>query len=150
MNSCDFSPASYSFDDVTGDVDLEHFDMSVAHDVDVGMVPMIQQAQELVEKRGLKLNVYASPWSPPAWMKLPAGVSAQQSMVLSASPNGLMPSMQRPWAKYFSKFLSAYKKHGIDVRAAREASPPRARRSRRPGASSARWRDGGAWSQVPR
>ena len=45
---------------------------------------MIQQAQAAVEKRGLKLNVYASPWSPPAWMKLPVG--GQQSMVMSAAP----------------------------------------------------------------
>ena len=33
INSCDFSPASYSFDDVKGDVELEHFDGGVAHDV---------------------------------------------------------------------------------------------------------------------
>ena len=113
MNSCDFSPASYSFDDVTADVDLDHFDHSVAHDVEVGMIPMMQQAQDLVQKRGLELNIYASPWSPPAWMKLPVG--GDQSMVKSASPNGLMPSMQRPWAKYFSKFINAYAKHGLKM-----------------------------------
>ena len=46
-------------------------------------------------------------------MKLPAW--GMQSMLLSDSPNGLMPSMQAPWAKYFSKFITAYKKHGIDL-----------------------------------
>ena len=32
INSCDFSPESYTFDDVAGDVELEHFDTSVQHD----------------------------------------------------------------------------------------------------------------------
>jgi len=113
MNSCDFSPASYTFDDVEGDVELEHFDHSVKHDVDVGMVPMMLEAKAKVEARGFKLNVYTSPWSPPAWMKLPAW--GQQSMLLSDSPNCLMPEMQRPWANYFSNFIAAYKAQGIDL-----------------------------------
>ena len=123
INSCDFSPTSYNFDNATCDVHdgkctskdegLEHFDDSVAHDVESGMIPMIQAAQKLVEKRGLKLSLFASPWSPPPWMKLPVG--GNRSMLLSASPNGLDPAMQRPWAKYFSRFISAYKSHGIPM-----------------------------------
>jgi glucosylceramidase len=35
INSCDFSPASYNFDNVTGDKELAHFDTSVKHDVEV-------------------------------------------------------------------------------------------------------------------
>jgi glucosylceramidase len=35
MNSCDFSPASYNFDNVTGDNELAHFDTGVKHDVEV-------------------------------------------------------------------------------------------------------------------
>ena len=118
INSCDFSPESYSFDDVAGDVELEHFDTSVTHDVESGMIPMILAAQEKVVARGEKLNVYASPWSPPAWMKLPAANQSGvvvQSMLVSAKPNGLDPQHQRPWAKYFSKFISAYRSHGIDL-----------------------------------
>jgi len=113
INSCDFSPASYNFDNVTGDMDLKNFDMSVKHDVDVGMVPMIKAAQDMISKRGAKLMLYASPWSPPAWMKLP--VDGKKGMTISASPNGLDPAMQRPWAKYYSKFISAYKAQGIDM-----------------------------------
>ena len=88
MNSNDFSTGSYSFDDVPGDTSLEFFDDSVAHDVDVGIIPMIQAAQAAVRARGAALNVFASPWSPPAWMKWPAGAWDQQSMLLSHSPNG--------------------------------------------------------------
>jgi glucosylceramidase len=113
MNSCDFSPASYTFDDVDGDMELTSFDSSVGHDVTSGMIPMILQAQESVKARGHPLKMYTSPWSPPAWMK--EAVWGQQSMLLSAEPTGLMKSMQRPWAKYFSKFIAAYRAHGIDM-----------------------------------
>ena len=124
MDSCDFSPASYSFDDHEGDVELEHFDMDVQHDVDVGMLPMMLQAQALVKARGLTLNIYASPWSPPAWMKQP--VDGKTSMLISASPNGLNPEMQRPWAKYFGKFLQAYKAHGVHLWAVTVQNEPEA------------------------
>ena len=113
INSCDFSPASYTFDDVVGDVELEHFDSSVAHDVENGMVPMIKAAQAATKARGERLKLLASPWTPPAWMKVP--VNGVQSMLASAKPNGLLPSMQRPWAKYFAKWIAAYQSHGVDV-----------------------------------
>ena len=113
MDSCDFSPESYTFDDVAGDTDLKHFDDSVSHDVSVGMIPMMLAAQEKIVKRGYKMSLYASPWSPPAWMKRP--VLGVQSMLASATPSGLMPSMQRVWAKYFSRFISAYRKQGLDM-----------------------------------
>ena len=59
MNSCDFSPKSYNFANKSGDMELEAFDKDVKHDYKVGMIPMIQQAQEMTAKRGFKLNVYA-------------------------------------------------------------------------------------------
>jgi O-glycosyl hydrolase len=93
INSCDFSPASYTFDDVAGDVELEHFDSSVQHDVDSGMVPMIRAAQQAASARGVSLKLLASPWSPPAWMKR-EGPWGGQSMTASAKPNGLLPEMQ--------------------------------------------------------
>ena len=113
INSCDFSPDSYTFDDVKGDTELKHFDTTVQHDVDNGMVPMIKAAQEAAKKRGQRLKLLASPWTAPAWMKVP--VNGVQSMLISAKPNGLKAEMQRPWAKYFSKWIDAYTSHGVDV-----------------------------------
>jgi len=113
INSCDFSPASYNFDNVTGDADLTHFDADVKHDVEVGMIPMIQAALKEAAKGTGKFSLFASPWSPPGWMKLP--VDGKRGMTISASPNCLDPTMQDAWAKYFSRFISAYKSHGIDV-----------------------------------
>merc|ERR1719157_482133 len=57
-------------------------------------------------------------------MKLP--VNGNRSMIASAKPNGLDPKMQRPWAKYFSKFIQAYKKHGIDMWAVTVQNEPEA------------------------
>lgn len=51
INSCDFSPASYNFDDGAGDTNLNQFDNSVSHDEDSGMLPMIRAAQDAVKKR---------------------------------------------------------------------------------------------------
>jgi len=122
INSCDFSPESYTFDDVEGDVALEHFDSTVQKDVDLGMIDMILAAEAAVEARGeshgvrgLKLKLLASPWSPPAWMKLPMkGVYGDpgegiRTMTGSAKPFGLDPDYQASWANYFGKWLAAYK-----------------------------------------
>lgn len=113
MGSCDFTLASYNFDNVSGDVDMTHFDTTVKHDETSGMLPMIRAAQELVHKRNLSLKVFASPWSPPAWMKNP--VDGKQSMTGSAKPLGLNAQYQAAWAKYFSKFITAYKGRGVDL-----------------------------------
>lgn len=112
MGSTDFSPQSYNFDNVSGDTNLENF--NIWHDEESGMLPMIRAAQDLVEGRGHKLNLFASPWSPPAWMKLPKK-DGSQTMTGSATPVGLDPQFQRPWAKYFSKFIEAYRGRGVDL-----------------------------------
>jgi O-glycosyl hydrolase len=75
-----------SFDNVTDDIDLKYFDDSVSHDVSIGIVPMIRAAQDAILKAGNQLTLFASPWSPPAWMKLP--VDGYRSMLRTATPNG--------------------------------------------------------------
>jgi len=110
-------------------VDLVHFDNTVQHDVDNSMIPFMAAAQQKVKARGAELKLLASPWSPPAWMKVPVPVwwdAKNQSQVRSARPNGLLPEMQRPWAKYFSKWITAYKSHGIDIWAVTVQNEPEA------------------------
>ncbi len=41
MSSCDFSVASYNFDNISGDYDLSHFD--IAHDTK-WLIPLIKAA----------------------------------------------------------------------------------------------------------
>jgi O-glycosyl hydrolase len=134
MNSCDFSVQSYNFDNTDGDFELADFDVSVQHDVDSGMIGMVQDAVALYreawgggETRDFKL--LASPWSPPAWMKRPTYDDLNENphtkhsatMTHSTEPNclrdGVGPDSKyaAAWALYFSKFIDAYKTYGIEM-----------------------------------
>jgi len=140
MNSCDFSPGSYDFDNVTDDFELDHFDMTVEHDVMTGMVELMVRADDKLQVgwKGDKLNIMASPWSPPAWMKKPTwwelkhnpGAVHSSGMTGSAEPNclreGTGPDSRyaAAWALYFSKFVNAYKAWGIDLYAVTVQNEP--------------------------
>jgi hypothetical protein len=112
INSCDFSPISYNFDNVDGDYNLDYFDNEVTHDT-IQIIPFILDAMEKVNN----LKLVASPWSPPSWMKLPMKVGDNSSMIGSASPNCLKnePKIKFAWAKYLSKFITAYENKGIPI-----------------------------------
>src|SRR5215213_6865053 len=62
LHSCDFSSGSYTYV-AEGDKDLKTF--SVEHDKQF-RIPFIKRA---IAATGGKLTLYASPWSPPAFMK---------------------------------------------------------------------------------
>jgi hypothetical protein len=62
IHSCDFSSGSYTYVD-EGDKDLKSF--SIQHDKQF-RIPLIKKA---IETAGGNLLFYASPWSPPAFMK---------------------------------------------------------------------------------
>jgi len=100
INSCDFSSESYSYDDVAGDVKLTQF--SIAHDLKY-KVPFIKAA--LAASQG-KLKLFASPWSPPAWMKTNNDMS-----------NGgkLRPEYRQAWADFYVRFIKAYEQQGIPM-----------------------------------
>lgn len=130
INSCDFSVESYSFDETEDDFDLNDFDTHVTHDVEVGMVDLALRATSKLREAwssedGMDgtLRLYASPWSPPAWMKEPTWQDLKHdknaihaaTMVGSAEPtcirDGTSPESlyAKAWALYFSKFLTACK-----------------------------------------
>lgn len=99
INSCDFSEDFYTYDDVEGDFALEHFDIS--HDRET-IIPAIREAQEMAEE----LLVYASPWSPPAWMKTNGKMS---------KGGKLKQDCQDVWARYVARYLQEYQKEGIHI-----------------------------------
>jgi glucosylceramidase len=99
INSCDFSSDSYTY--ITeGDKELKSF--SIDHDMKF-KVPFIKQA---IVAAGGKLTLFASPWSPPAFMK------DNKDMLHGGR---LMSEYYQPWADYFVKFINAYEKSGIPV-----------------------------------
>jgi glucosylceramidase len=99
IHSCDFSSGSYTY--VTeGDKELESF--SVEHDRQF-RIPFIKQA---LAAAGGRLNLFASPWSPPAFMK------DNNNMLRGGK---LKPEFYQSWANSFVKFIRAYESEGIPI-----------------------------------
>ncbi len=97
IQSCDFSSDSYSY---VKDHDASLSSFSVAHDEHY-RIPFIKQA---IAAAGGKLVLFASPWSPPAWMK-------DNNDILHGGK--LKPEYFQSWANFYVKFINAYKKAGI-------------------------------------
>lgn len=99
INSCDFSSDMYTYVK-EGDASLKSFD--IGHDKKF-KIPMIKAANE---KAGGRLVLFASPWSPPAWMK-------DNNDMLHGGR--LSDKYYATWAEYFVRFIRAYEKEGIKV-----------------------------------
>ncbi len=99
IHSCDFSSGSYTYVD-ENDAALKSF--SVAHDREF-RIPFIKRA---IAAAGGKLTLFASPWSPPAWMK-------DNNDMLHGGK--LKPAFYQSWSDYFVKFINAYEAEGIPV-----------------------------------
>ena len=99
IHSCDFSSGSYTYVD-EGDKELKSF--SVAHDRQY-RIPLIKRAMAAT---GGKLTLFASPWSPPAFMK------TNHDMLHGGK---LRPEFRQSWANYYAKFIKAYAQEGIPV-----------------------------------
>ena len=99
IHSCDFSSGSYTY--VTeGDKELKSF--SVDHDKRY-RIPFIKEA--ISATKG-KLNIFASPWSPPAFMK-------DNGDILHGGK--LKPEFYQSWANYYVRFIKAYEREGIPI-----------------------------------
>ena len=100
IHSCDFSSESYTY--VTNaDKDLTSFDIN--HDLKY-RVPFIKEVLTTAGKNDFTL--FASPWSPPAWMK------DNDSMLHGGK---LKPEYYGTWAAYCAKFIKAYEKEGVPI-----------------------------------
>lgn len=99
INSCDFSEEPYSYDDVRDDFALAHFD--IAHDRE-NILSMIKEAMDIAED----LVIFASPWSPPAWMKTNGKM---------AKGGKLREDCREVWAEYVARFIQEYQKEGVFI-----------------------------------
>lgn len=99
IHSCDFSSGSYTYVD-EGDKELKSF--NVAHDKQY-RIPFIKEI--LAATKG-QLNIFASPWSPPAFMK-------DNNDILHGGK--LKPEFYQSWANYYAKFIRAYQAEGIPI-----------------------------------
>jgi glucosylceramidase len=119
----DFARDWYSFDETPGDLALEHF--SIDNDRDT-LVPFIRAAQA----HRPDLRLWASPWSPPTWMKTNGHYAGAQPWPGSGIENGLRADQVgsegtdmfvlddahlEAYAEYFARFIDAYRAEGIGV-----------------------------------
>lgn len=99
IHSSDFGLGSHTYIE-EGDAELKTF--SIEKDKEKRM-PFIKQAIDLI---GEDLVFYASPWSPPAFMK------TNKTMLQGGK---LLPEYRQAWANYYVKFIEAYEAEGIPV-----------------------------------
>ena len=99
IHSCDFSSGSYTYVK-EGDKVLTSF--SIDHDKEF-RIPFIKRA---LATTGGRLKIYASPWSPPAFMK------DNNNMLRGGK---LKAEFYQPWANDFAKFIKAYEREGIPI-----------------------------------
>jgi len=120
INSCDYSNGHYTYVD-DGDVGLTSFSICEdkkgftgtennqvqnikLEDPSYDLIPMIQEASSIP---GADFKIISSAWSPPSWMK-EGETDFMTNGYLSKKYYGT-------WASYLSKYISAYKKEGIDI-----------------------------------
>lgn len=122
VGSSDYALSYYSCDDVPEDFSMENF--SIARDRYI-LIPYIKAALEI--RPDLKL--WASPWSPPAWMKvnnhyaLSTGPSNSLSFHLPPGKNirnnatafKMEDAYLAAYALYLSKFVRAYQEEGVTI-----------------------------------
>lgn len=100
IGASDYGAEWYSLNETDGDFAMEHF--SIARDTQY-LIPFIRAAMGYQAD----LKLFASPWSPPTWMKFPKaynyGTFIMKSEYLDA------------YARYFQKFVEAYAAAGIPI-----------------------------------
>ncbi len=99
INSCDYALEEYTYDDVEGDLELKNF--SIERDTK-SLIPMIRDAFAIAPD----MKLFASPWSPPAWMK------TNQEMINGGK---LKKECCGVWAGYIAKYIKEYQNQNIDI-----------------------------------
>ena len=106
----------YSYDDrAAGETDPELKRFSIQKDL-AYIVPVLRLAQQ----KNPNLLFFASPWSPPGWMKSNGTLIGGE----------LLPRWYSVYAEYFVKFIRAYEAEGIPIYAVTIQNEPGVDRSR--------------------
>jgi len=100
IGASDYGAEWYSLNENEGDFAMKKF--SIKRDEEI-LIPYIREAL----KRRKDLKIFASPWSPPTWMKFPK--------VYNYGTLIWKPEYLCAYALYFVKFIAAYAKQGIRI-----------------------------------
>lgn len=96
----DFAEDWYSYNDVKGDYEMKNF--SIERDKKY-IIPAIKEGQ----KRQKEMQFFASPWSPPTWMKYPQ--ACNYGKLVQTDEN------LKAYALYLRKFVEEYAKEDIKI-----------------------------------
>jgi glucosylceramidase len=122
--------AAYTYDDLAaGQTDYGMRNFSIAHD-QAQILPLLRQARAL----NPQLQIIATPWSPPAWMKT-TGTLIGGRLIDD-------PRIYQAYALYLLKFLEAYRDNGVAVNAITVQNEPQNRTpSGYPGTDMPSWQE---------
>lgn len=100
MGACDFSRGNWSCVEQENDKELKSFSIERYR---TAMLPMIKRAQEVASR---PLQLIASPWSPPAWMKDTGRMQGG---------GALKDEFKSAWAQHYVLFAQALKEEGAPL-----------------------------------
>jgi glucosylceramidase len=118
----DFARGWYSYDETAGDFDLKRFSIANDHET---LIPFIKEAQSFRPD----LQLWASPWSPPSWMKK-NGFYAMAKPWPGGKDTGIRDDQTGhegedhfiqedryfdAYARYFGRYVQEYAKLGITI-----------------------------------
>ena len=107
--------APYTYDDIpAGQTDYDQRHFSIAHDK-AEILPLLREARRL----NPQLQIVATPWSPPAWMK------TSKSLIGGRLIDD--PPIYRSYALYLTKFIEAYRAQGVTINAITVQNEPQNR-----------------------
>ncbi|MBR6562434.1 MAG: hypothetical protein IKK70_00670 [Clostridia bacterium] len=89
----DFAESRYSYNETEGDYEMKSFSIDCDRKYSL---PAIKEAQ----KRSPEISFFASPWSPPTWMKFPKAYN--YGRLIQTEEN------LKAYALYFKKYLLPY------------------------------------------
>jgi glucosylceramidase len=128
MGASDYALSFYSFNDVADDFRMVNFNIDRDRYI---LLPYIKAAKNI----NPALRVWASPWSPPAWMKTGNhyagmsdeqynGIAPEQANSPDATGFKMLKGYLEAYALYFSQFIRAYTREGIAIEAVHVQNEP--------------------------
>lgn len=131
MGASDFGLSFYSFNDVVDDLNMINFNIDRDRYI---LIPYIKEAQ----KANPNFKLWASPWSPPGWMKTNShyasnmdengpdvnGLPRERILELPTTGFRMQRGYLEAYALYFTKFIKEYKKEGLNIEAVHVQNEP--------------------------
>lgn len=111
MGASDYALERYTLAETPDDWEMEHFTLERDRQY---LIPYIQAA--LAVKPNVSL--WASPWSPPAWMKDSNDIDGTDAFNDSGTFESHMlsdPKILEAYALYFARFIEEYEKEGLTI-----------------------------------